>query len=139
MVNDAQMAPEVYEVIEHFADAFADAWVARQVGPHMSCAEAEAVAEVLRLVDPGAGTAFLYGHANGEGGNADEAESDAHFWLRDEYDAAARDADHPASFPDDEGRCTECGQPVTLVVETFHHSGLDDGDRARMRRLGARS
>lgn len=137
MVNDARMAPEVYGVIAAFHEAFADAWVARQVGPYMSCAEADALAEVLRLVDPGAGTAFLYGHANGEGGNSDENAADAHYWLKDEYDPAVNDADHLV-HPGEDGRCVECAQPFHEHNEVLSHTGLDEEDRERMRRLGQR-
>lgn len=134
MVNDAQMAPEVYDVVADFGEKFADAWTARQVGPYMTCAEANAVAEVIALTRPDAEQAFLYGHANGEH-NGGDSEGDEHYWMRDDYDAAARDADHPATIGEEPDECGDCGQPVFAISGLILHKGLDEVTRQRYRQI----
>jgi hypothetical protein len=91
--------------VQELAHVFADSWTARQVGQAMTCIEANALAYVIREVDPIAAGAFLRGHANGE--DQGDEPSDLHYHLRDDFHA-----DQPHIFAgDDDDECMGCFQP----------------------------
>lgn len=61
------MSQEVSNAIKHLADVFGDSMTAGDVGPHMTCGEAEALADVLRAAGhDAAADAWLEGHASGD-------------------------------------------------------------------------
>lgn len=107
--------------VETLAETFADSWTAGMVGGRMTCAEADALADVIRQVDPEAADTFLRGHANGwdnEGGDTDPG--DLHYSLREDP-AASRSGktyDHdpvPDDLPQPGDRCKTCGEPITWL------------------------
>ena len=62
------------DALAELADMMGDIWIAGDVGPHMSCPEADAVAEVLRLSgNADAAATWLDGHAR-----SDTDEEDRH-------------------------------------------------------------
>lgn len=66
LAGTGQSIPEAVERITQLARAFGSVELGDDVGTHMTCIEAEALADVMRLVDPDAATAFLRGHAEGD-------------------------------------------------------------------------
>jgi hypothetical protein len=70
----------------HLAETFSDSWTAGATGGKMTCGEAEVLAAVIAVVDPGAAQKFLVGHANGwadSGTSGDTSAEDDHHHLRD--------------------------------------------------------
>lgn len=91
IVND-----EFTDALDRLAEKFGDDWTAGMVGGRMTCAEADALADVLSL--SGHETAaqdFLRGHANGwpdmqPSGDTDP--DDEHYHLRDNSESEEDEA-----------------------------------------------
>lgn len=76
-------------VLLTLAETFRESVVAAMVGGAMTCAEADAMAAAIELVDPVAAQDFLRGHANGGWEGSGDDEGDAHYHLRDNTEPAA--------------------------------------------------
>lgn len=57
---------QISQALETFADLFGDRMVLDDIGPRLTCSEAEAFAAVLQLSNADAADVFLESHARGD-------------------------------------------------------------------------